>query len=76
MFVSSLASTKSSEERCKAQAEKHRISRDKPDAYVKTCVDKHMQHIKHVKYNNHTKKKLAARADTPAPAAVPAAPAK
>lgn len=74
--VSSFASTKSFEERCKAQAEKHKISQDKLDAYVKTCVDKHMKHMKHVKHKKHAKKKVAAKADTPAPAAAPAAPAK
>ena len=70
--VSSFASTKSVENRCKAQAEKHKISEDKLDAYVKTCVDKHMKHMKRVKHVKHEKK---AEAPVAAPAAVPAAPA-
>ena len=74
--VSSLASTKSVENRCKAQAEKHKISEDKLDAYVKTCVEKHMKHMKRVKHVKH-EKKAEAPAAAPAPAApAPAEPAK
>ena len=74
--VSSLAATKSVEERCKAQAEKHKISEDKLDAYVKTCVDKHMKHLKRVKHVKHVKheKEAAEKAGAPA-AAAPTAPA-
>jgi hypothetical protein len=61
--VSSFAAGKSMEERCKAQAEKHKIAEDKLDAYVKTCVEKHTKKMKHHK------------AAAPAPAAAPAAPA-
>jgi hypothetical protein len=74
--VSSFASTKSVEKRCKAQAEKHKISEDKLDAYVKTCVDKHMKHMKRVKHVKHEKKAEApAAAPIVAPTAAPAAPA-
>ena len=72
--VSSFASTKSVENRCKAQAEKHKISEDKLDAYVKTCVDKHMKHMKRVKHIKHEKKAEAPAAAPVAPA--PAEPAK
>lgn len=77
--VSSFAAGKTWEDRCKAQAEKHKISEDKLDAYVKTCVDKHMKHMKRVKHVKHVKheKKAAPEAAAPAvaPAAAPAAPA-
>ena len=66
--VSSFASTKSVEHRCKAQAEKHKISEDRLDAYVKTCVEKHMKHMKRVKHVKH-EKKAEASAAAPAPAA-------
>ena len=72
--VSSFASTKSVENRCKAQAEKHKISEDKLDAYVKTCVDKHMKHMKRVKHIKHEKKAEAPAVAPVAPA--PAEPAK
>lgn len=78
--VSGFAATKSMEDKCRAQAEKHKISEDKLDAYVKTCVDKHMKHAKHAK-RVKLDKKAAAPAVTsavpasPAPAA-PAAPAE
>ena len=72
--ISSFASTKSVENRCKAQAEKHKISEDKLDAYVKTCVDKHMKHMKRVKHIKHEKKAEAPAAAPVAPA--PAEPAK
>ena len=69
--VSGFAATKSLEDKCKAQAEKHKIGADKLDAYVKTCVDKHMKHVKH-------EKKAAAPVVTPAVSAspAPAAPAQ
>ena len=51
----SFAATKSLEQKCKAQAEKHKIGGDKMDAYVKTCVAKHMKHRKHVKHVKHVK---------------------
>lgn len=54
--VSSLAATKAVAERCKALAVKHKISEDKLDAYVKTCVAKHMKRKKHVKHVKHEKK--------------------
>ena len=67
--MSSFAAGKSVEEKCKAQAEKHKIAEDKLDAYVKTCVEKHMKRAK------HAKKKAAPEAAAPAaPAAAPAAP--
>jgi hypothetical protein len=66
--VSSFAATKSLEARCKAQAEKHKVSQDKMDAYIKTCVVKHMKHMKRVKHKKHVKK-TEAKADAPAPAA-------
>ncbi len=69
--VSSLAATKSAEERCKALAEKHKISEDKLDAYVKTCVAKHMKRVKHHK---HAKKEKKAAVPTPT-ASSPTAPA-
>jgi len=72
--ISSFASTKSVENRCKAQAEKHKISEDKLDAYVKTCVDKHMKHMKRVKHIKHEKKAEAPAVAPVAPA--PAEPAK
>ena len=72
--ISSFASTKSVENRCKAQAEKHKISEDKLDAYVKTCVDKHMKHMKRVKHIKHEKKAEAPAVAPEAPA--PAEPAK
>jgi len=59
--MSSFAAGKSVEERCKAQAEKHKIAEDKLEAYVKTCVEKHTKHAK--------------MSAAPAPAAAPAAPA-
>jgi len=59
--VTGLAAGKTLEERCRAQAEKHQISADKLDAYIKTCVEKH-----------HRRKHSAAAA-APAPAAAPAA---
>ena len=71
VVVSGFAATSSYEGKCKAQAEKHKISADKLDAYVKTCVDKHMKHMKHVKHV----KKDAPQAATPAVAPTPAAPA-
>jgi len=74
--VSGFASTKSVENKCKAQAEKHKIGEDKLDAYVKTCVEKHMKHMKRVKHVKH-EKKAEAPAAAPAPAApAPAEPAK
>jgi hypothetical protein len=63
--LSGLAAGKTLEERCQAQAEKHRIAAEKLDTYVKTCVEKH-----------HTKHKPAASAKDPAPAAAPAGPGK
>jgi hypothetical protein len=36
-----LAAGKTLEERCKAQADRHKIAADKLDAYIKTCVAKH-----------------------------------
>jgi hypothetical protein len=72
--VSSFASTKSVESRCKAQAEKHKISEDKLDAYVKTCVDKHMKHMKRVKHVKHEQKAAPEAATPAAPAPAPAAP--
>lgn len=71
--VSSFAATKL-EGRCKAQAEKHKVSQEKMDAYIKTCVDKHMRHMKHVKYKKHVEKKAETKADAPAPATAPAVP--
>jgi len=72
--VSSLAATKSVEERCKALAEKHKISEDKLDAYVKTCVAKHMKRMKHHKHAKKEKKAAAPAASAPAaPAANPPA---
>lgn len=38
---SALAATKSIEERCRAQAERHKIGSEQLDTYVKTCVEKH-----------------------------------
>ena len=69
--VSSFASTKSMEDKCNAQAEKHKISKDKLDAYVKTCVKKHMKRH-HVK---HAKKAAAPAAPAAAPAPAESAPA-
>lgn len=66
--MSSFASGKSLEERCKAQAEKHKIATDKLDAYVKTCVEKHMKHAKHAKHEKKAAHEAAAPAATPAPA--------
>ena len=66
--VSSFAATKSFEDRCKAQAEKHKIGEDKLDSYVKTCVEKHMKRVKHVKLE----KKAATPTVTPAISAAPA----
>lgn len=63
--LTGLAVGKTLEERCQAQAEKHRIATDKLDTYVKTCVEKH-----------HTKHKVAAPAKGLAPAAAPADPGK
>lgn len=58
--VPSMASEKKTpEEMCKAQAEKDKVSADKMDAFIKTCVEKHTKHSKKA-------------AD---PAAAPAAPA-
>lgn len=57
-----LAAGKTVEERCKAQAERHKIAADKLDAYVKTCIEKH-----------HRTHKAEAKS-APAPAA-PASPA-
>jgi hypothetical protein len=57
---------KSVEDKCKAQAEKHKIAADKMDDYVKTCVEKHMKH--------HKKAASTTPAPAPAPAAAPAAP--
>ena len=53
---------KSVENKCKAQAEKHKIAEDKMDDYIKTCVEKHTKHHKKV-------------ASTTPAAAAPAAPA-
>jgi hypothetical protein len=75
--MSSFASGKSLEERCKAQAEKHKIAADKLDAYVKTCVEKHMKHAKHAKHEKkaaHEPAAPAAPAATPTPAPDPAMP--
>ena len=66
--LTALAAGKTLEERCRAQAEKHQISADKLDAYVKTCVEKH-----------HRRKRPAATtapAPASAPASAPAEPAK
>ena len=78
--LSGFAATSSWEEKCKVQAEKHKIGEDKLDAYVKTCVAKHMKHMKRVKYVKHEKKAepkaaapaAAAPAPTPATSAEPA----
>lgn len=39
--VSSFAAEKSVEDKCKEQAQKEMIAKDKADAYVKECVKKH-----------------------------------
>ena len=71
----SFAATKSLEQKCKAQAEKHKIGEDKMDAYVKTCVAKHMKHRKHVKHVKHVKDSSSKPADPKtAPSASEAAP--
>ena len=64
--LSGFAAGKSVEERCKAQAEKHKIAEDKLDAYIKTCVEKHTKKHKHA---------AAAPATTAAPAAAAPSPA-
>ncbi|MBI3771106.1 MAG: hypothetical protein HY272_00160 [Gammaproteobacteria bacterium] len=43
----SMAAKKSPEEACKVHAEKDKISADKMDAYLKTCVEKHNRHHGH-----------------------------
>lgn len=78
--LSSFAAAKSWEQKCKAQAEKHKISEDKLDAYVKTCVAKHMKHREHVKHVKHEKDSTSKPADPKtAPSAsetTPSAPAQ
>ena len=59
----SFAATKSLEQKCKAQAEKHKIGEDKMDTYIKTCVAKHMKHRKHVKHIKHEKGSSSKPAD-------------
>jgi undecaprenyl pyrophosphate synthase len=70
--MSTFAAGKSLEDRCKAQAEKHKIGEDKMDAYVKECVEKHMKHMKHK--HKKAEKKEAPKAEAPAAPATPAAP--
>ncbi|MEW5755416.1 MAG: hypothetical protein AB1810_03875 [Pseudomonadota bacterium] len=41
MATEKAAEHKTSEDMCKAQAEKDKVSADKMAAYVKTCVEKH-----------------------------------
>lgn len=54
--VSTFAAGRSFEGRCKAQAEKYKISTDKMDAFVKECVEKHEKWMKR-KYNKAGRKK-------------------
>ncbi|MBI3773215.1 MAG: hypothetical protein HY272_11020 [Gammaproteobacteria bacterium] len=41
MAADKAAEKKTPEEMCKAMAEKDKVSADKMDAYIKTCVEKH-----------------------------------
>jgi hypothetical protein len=69
--VSTFAARKSFEDTCKAQAEKHEISADMMDAYVKECVEKHMK--KAVKRKDM---KQAPKTEAPTVPASPAEPTK
>jgi hypothetical protein len=73
LSMSTFAASKSVENRCKAQAEKHKVSEDKLDAYVKECVEKHMKRMKHKRKTAETKE--APKAEAPAAPAAPATPA-
>lgn len=72
--MSTFASSKSFEHRCKLQAEKHKISADKMDAYVKDCVEKHEKWAKHKHTKMEKKKEMneAPKAESPAAPAEPA----
>jgi hypothetical protein len=76
--VSTFAAGKSFEDICKAQAEKHKISADKMDAFVKECVEKHKKRMKHKheKAVNKKEMKQALKTAAPAVSATPAEPAK
>ncbi len=43
LFAADTAAQKSAEATCKAQAEKEHVSKDKLDAYMKSCMQKHSQ---------------------------------
>ena len=66
--LASFAAGKTVEDKCKAEAEKHKVAADKLDAYVKECVEKHMKHQEHAK----SEKKEAPKAEAPAAPAKPA----
>ena len=75
--MSTFASSKSYEHSCKEQAEKHKISADKMDAYVKDCITKHKKWAKHKHKKMEKKKEMkeapkAEAPDTPATSAEPA----
>lgn len=72
------ASDKSYEHRCKVQAERHKISADKMDAYIKDCVEKHEKWAKrkHKKMEKSKEMKKAPKAEAPAAPATPATPAE
>lgn len=74
--MSTFAAGKSFEDRCKAQAEKHKVSTDKMDAYVKDCVEKHKKWMKHKHKHKKVEKKKemkeAPKAEAPAAPAEPA----
>jgi hypothetical protein len=77
--MTTFAAGKSYEDRCKVQAEKHKISADKMDEYVKDCVAKHEKWAKNHKHKKMEKKKEmkeAPKAEAPAAPATPATPAE
>jgi len=76
--MTTFAAGKSFEDKCKAQAEKHKISADKLDAYVKECVEKHERWAKkhHKKMEKKKEMKAAPKAEAPSAPATPAAPAE
>lgn len=43
LFAADTAAQKSAEAACKAQAEKEHVAKDKLDAYMKSCIQKHAQ---------------------------------